>query len=644
MPARTRKPHEPYWYAEPIARHPEKFLNEITASYTRWHGGQEPSEGEKKSWRESVVGLAELLTRIGLGSLCVFVEYSVYDMAPIDVVIAGTHPQGMLSFAVIELKRHSDVKRPDISVTKKGLCVSCRAPGVTEVCSDCAKKVLVNFGDGWAHKKHPAVQVTDNMIALQRYHARFDDRYVHLAGAIYLHNLLDEEPQWVSNISPDGKVVPSFTSRRPADFEEFLKESFTAESGSRAAQALLEQSRPELSITKEVGEIVNGRTQFSLVGTQKMAVDAVMTAVQSPPPPGAKKVFVIQGRAGTGKSLIAFELLGLAKAEHSVCYVSGGVASRDTFSREVEGGTRYFHTLNFLAKENDENHEEIDLVLCDEAHRLPERPMKGSYSMRDGASSVAVAVARTKVPVFFIDGDQRLFGEEIWTPEALIKEIKRLGAEVVPITLDRVLRSVGSATYDTWVRHLFTDHPLAWDAGDPPDPFELYYAESPMKMERFLRQKEAAGQTARIAAGIAWKWSNLNPDGTLVPDVKIGGWARPWNAPDQHPLPGVPMRKYWATGQGGLGQIGCVHTAQGLEYEWGGVIMGPDLTWDGDRWAVHRELVLSKANRIRSDEELRHAIFRAYRVLMTRSIRGTVLYSVDPDTRELFARLGLPKV
>lgn len=102
----------------------------------------------------------------------------------------------------------------------------------------------------------------------------------------------------------------------------------------------------------------------------------------------------------------------------------------------------------------------------------------------------------------------------------------------------------------------------------------------------------------------------------------------------------------WTRGvrRGGFGQIGCVHTAQGLEYEWGGVILGPDLTWDGDAWTVHRDHVQSKARGIRSDDDLVRVIRNAYGVLMTRSIRGTVLYSTDPAARQLFADLGVPKI
>jgi DUF2075 family protein len=245
--------------------------------------------------------------------------------------------------------------------------------------------------------------------------------------------------------------------------------------------------------------------------------------------------------------------------------------------------------------------------------------------------------------VFFVDGDQRLFADEVWSPEALTDEIQRLRAEVVPINLDRVLRAVGSSTYDTWVRHLLAGDPLPWKADDDdPEPFQLYYANRALAMEQFLRAKDRAGETARMSAGICWKWEDRSgTDPEVAPEPN---WARPWNAGDQHDTPGVPKRRYWATEPGGFGQIGCVHTAQGLEYEWGGVIMGPDLTWGDHGWKVHREHVLSKASRIRTDDDLLRAIQNAYGVLLTRSIRGTVLYSVDPLTRKLFADLGVREI
>ncbi|MFJ3505289.1 DNA/RNA helicase domain-containing protein [Streptomyces sp. NPDC090135] len=633
---------EAFWPAEELVRDRDRLIPKIVACYEAAHPqGKEPSQSDKDAWRESVYELATTLSDLGLGQVYVFVEYRVDpSMNPIDVVLAGCHPDGGLSFAAIELKQWSEVERPDPSRAKDGLCAQCRKAIPPSLCDDCAvERVFASFYG--RHKKHPAVQVKDNVDALKRHHSMFDDRYVHLVGAAYLHNLKDPQSQWISRIRPVAGI-PTFTARQPADLREFLKSHFSPAPDATAAQALLTGRRSTSLLTSEVGSIVNGYTTFSLLEKQREALDGIMTAVRRPVP-GAKKVYVVSGRAGTGKSLVALTALGQALKENlDARFVSGGVVSRENFKRGLRGKGKAFTTLSQVADKL--RPDELDLLLCDEAHRLTERPMKGSFSMRPGESSVSVIVTRAKVPVFFIDGDQRLFAEEIWSEKELIDAIHELRAEVVPIRLDRALRAVGSSTYDTWVQHLLLGDPLLWnpDPEEDREPFELYYTDSAARMEKFLRSKLDAGSSARMSAGLCWKWTD---DTGTAPDVAPEeGWARPWNAGDSHTTPGVPKRRFWATDPGGFGQIGCVHTAQGLEYEWGGVIMGPDLTWSSNSWTLHRQHVHSKASRVRSDDELAKRIRNAYGVLMTRSIRGTVLYSVDPATRQLFADLGVPKI
>ncbi|MGY0058413.1 DNA/RNA helicase domain-containing protein [Streptomyces sp. LZ34] len=633
---------EAFWPAEELVRDRERLIPKIVACYEAAHPkGKEPSESDKDSWRESVYEVATALADLGLGQVYIFVEYRVHPaMNPIDVVLAGRHADGGLSFAAIELKQWSEVERPDPSKGTVGLCVQCRNSTTGSLCDGCAvERVFAPFYGH--HKKHPAVQVRDNLDALRRHHSMFDDRYVHLAGATYLHNLKDPQSQWIGMVRPAAGIA-TFTARQPADLRKFLKSRFSPTTDAEAAQELLARRRTTSLLTSEVGAIVNGYTKFSLLDKQREAVDSIMASVRKPSP-GAKKVYVVSGRAGTGKSLVALTLLGEAlKGGSDARFVSGGVASRENFKRGVKGRGQAFTTLNQVADRLGPN--QLDLLLCDEAHRLTERPMTGSFSMRPGESSVSVIVTRAKVPVFFIDGDQRLFAEEMWSENELINAIQELRAEVVPVRLDRALRAVGSSTYDTWVQRLFLGDPLPWnqDVGQDPEPFELYYADSAAQMEKFLKSKLDAGLSARMTAGMCWKWTD---DTGTAPDVAPEeGWARPWNAGDSHRTPGVPKRRFWATDPGGFGQIGCVHTAQGLEYEWGGVIMGPDLTWTGGSWALDREHVRSKASRVRFDDELAERIRNAYGVLMTRSIRGTVLYSVDSDTRQLFADLGVPKI
>jgi hypothetical protein len=597
----------------------------------------------------SVYELANALYGSGLGAVYMFIEYTISDdlMAPIDVVLAGEHPDGGYSFVVVELKQWSNAERPD-AANPVGIkaCPRCQLLGPGKLCPACTLQwVWVPTPSYQKHKKHPAAQVYDNMVNLRKYHSLFDNRYVHLSGAAYLHNLLERDYEWIAKVRPNpGVDVQVFGALNPAGLRDFLVQRFKTASGEAAAQALLEHQRSAGRIVDELGQIVAGAARFSLVERQQKAVDQIWTALADPNPRGAKKVFIVEGRAGTGKSLIALTLLGQAnqaQPAYDARYVSGGIASRDTFRRAASPNRGAFVTLNQVA---DWPENSVDMMLCDEAHRLTERPMAGSYHMRSGPeTSVEVVVKAARVPVFFVDGDQRLFGEEVWTPQAIEDAVLDLGAEVVPISLDRVLRAMGSVTYDTWLQCLLYGEPVPWveDHGDEAEPFQLFYAENPYEMEKFLKKKLDAGENARMTAGMCWEWKDRS--GT-VPEVKLpGGWERPWNAGDQHGTPDVPKRKFWATDDGGFGQIGCVHTAQGLEYEWGGVIVGPDFTWD-EGWRVHREWVRSKASRITDDADLDRAVRNAYGVLMTRSLRGTVVYSTDPATRRFLAGLGLRRV
>ncbi|MEU3601484.1 DNA/RNA helicase domain-containing protein [Streptomyces sp. NPDC006798] len=621
------------------------MAQKISECYTAAHPKDKPPKpSDVKSWRESVYELATTLDQRGLGDVWMFIEYLADGaMNPVDVILAGQHPSGRLSYAVIELKQWSSIER-STAAKPAGLCASCKTAGNVTLCQMCARdRVYAPFQGYEKHVKHPAIQVNTNMDDLRRHHSMFDDRYVNLTGAAYLHNLKDPAYQWISRVSP-RPGIPTFTQRQPLDLEKFLVANFSPASGAEAAQELLGRRRTSSLLTDEIGAIVNGHSRFSLVEHQLKAVRAIADANTAVGSPGAKKVFVIEGRAGSGKSLVALTALEEAlQAGHSAAFVSGGIASRDTFKRAAKGRQKAFMTVKGVADKVEPD--ELDLIVCDEAHRLSERPKTGSFHMRStGPSSVEVLVSRARVPVFFIDGDQRLFPEEIWSPERLEAEIQSLGVEIVPITLDRVLRTIGSSTYDTWAHRLMAGDPIEWcpdDATDP-EPFELYYAESAASMEAFLLSRDPAGTSARMSAGMCWDWTD---DTGTHPDVNPDpGWARPWNAGDTHSTPGVPKRKFWATDPGGFGQIGCVHTAQGLEYEWGGVIMGPDLTWEDEAWVAHREYVKSKASRIEDHGELTRALRNAYGVLMSRSIRGTVLYSVDPVTRQLFADLGVPRL
>jgi hypothetical protein len=161
-------------------------------------------------------------------------------------------------------------------------------------------------------------------------------------------------------------------------------------------------------------------------------------------------------------------------------------------------------------------------------------------------------------------------------------------------------------------------------------------------MEAVLEAKRSDGYAARIAAGFCWPWSDPRPDGSLVPDVRIGTWARPWNVKGDRGVGGAPPAPLWATDPAGFGQVGCIYTAQGFEYDWSGVIIGPDLVWRDGRFVSVRSANQDpdfRNHKKVSDEQFDRLVRNVYKVLLTRGMVGTVIFTTDLQTREALGRL-----
>lgn len=179
-------------------------------------------------------------------------------------------------------------------------------------------------------------------------------------------------------------------------------------------------------------------------------------------------------------------------------------------------------------------------------------------------------------------------------------------------------------------------------------------AETPAELEDIIRTEALAGASARMVAGYCWPWTKpLGEERRLEDDVRIGDWHRPWNADSESFCENdAPPSKIWSVHENGLGQIGCVYTAQGLEWDWCGVIMGEDMVRRDGRWVFNRgkdrKDPESDAKRVArpgsfdpkvkagsvDDQEFARLVRHAYHVLMTRASRATVLYSTDEETRD----------
>jgi hypothetical protein len=177
------------------------------------------------------------------------------------------------------------------------------------------------------------------------------------------------------------------------------------------------------------------------------------------------------------------------------------------------------------------------------------------------------------------------------------------------------------------------------------DEFDFRIVPSVHELERLMRLRAGEGHTARLVAGFCWPWSDPDEFGELVPDVRVGDWSMPWNAKAEARklAPGIPKSDFWASDPRGIEQVGCVYTAQGFEFDYVGVILGPDLVYrpmDGGWVGQPKESFDRVASRGVTTREFAAFVKSTYRVLLTRGLRGCYVVILDPTTRDfLLSRL-----
>ncbi|MFI5560796.1 DNA/RNA helicase domain-containing protein [Amycolatopsis japonica] len=381
---------------------------------------------------------------------------------------------------------------------------------------------------------------------------------------------------------------------------------------------------------------------FALADDQRAVLDHVRQGLADQG--DTRAVAVVAGAAGTGKSALALTLLGDAlRAGYRARHATGSQAFTTALRKTAGHGSRAAQKLfQYFGTAADTEPDGLDLLVCDDAHQLraTSNTRYTPASRRSDRTQAAQLLETARVVVFLLDEHQAVRPGQIGTRDYLAAAARACGATVHIAELTSQHRH-HNARYDSWVRRLLgLDDPLSpptsW-SGDKDSAlrFELRVADSPGELEQLLRPKTEVGASTRITAGLCWPWSDASPGNSLVRDIVIGDWRRPWSVKGQRSVNGLPPSPLWAIDPAGAGQIGNVYSAQGFEYDYGGVILGPDLLWRDDRWitdpAATRDDALDSA--MAADVDL--WVRRTYRVLLTRATAGTVLYSTDAETRAL---------
>ncbi|MEU9023322.1 DUF2075 domain-containing protein [Actinomadura sp. NPDC048394] len=595
--------------------------------------GRRAGKAQKRAWRNSLTALAGDLLDAGLGQVEVLVEYPMphKPSSQADVVLAGVdrYTGGDL-FIIVELKQWSSV----------------------DFYEGDEKQVV--WDPKYSPVQHPALQVRGYRDQIAKFCATVKDHPDAVRGIVYLHNMPAHEARKLVGLADELKIGV-FTGSDRGDLLRFLRGQFEAASGAKAADRLLDSRiEPRRDLLEQARLALKGRDGFILLDRQVDAYRAVLHAVDAAFHANSKRVVVISGGPGSGKSAIALELLAKLVGEGlRVRHATGSSAFTKTLRSHVAQGRDRAKLFTFTLDYAQTPPNEIDVLIVDEAHRSRSKSFsRYDRKKRSDRPQIESMINAARVPVFLLDENQTVAPGELGTLIAIKSIAQRLSIPFQHVALTGQWRCGGSEKYDLWVRRLLGlgDEDGAWNEDALPeawtaDPnFTVRLAESPKEMEDFLSEKLAEQWSARIAAGYCWPWSKPRVDKTLVPDVRIGDWARPWNADSLSRVGEAPPKQLWATGEGGFGQIGCIYTAQGMEYDWAGVIIGPDLVARGGRLVPERsgnlDPSLGKASpRTVPDEQFNQLVRNIYKVLLTRGLHGTVLYAVDTETQQFLRKL-----
>ena len=271
----------------------------------------------------------------------------------------------------------------------------------------------------------------------------------------------------------------------------------------------------------------------------------------------------------------------------------------------------------------------IDTILADEAHRLNE---KSGMFHNMGENQIKEIIHAAKCSVFFIDESQRVTLQDIGSVEEIKKWAAQENACVTEMELVSQFRCNGSDGYLAWLDNTLEIRDTAnYDMKDID--FDIRIFDSPEKMqELIIERNNTSHNRARILAGYCWDWLKEGVNNPSVHDIKIGDFEISWN---------LKNTTTFAIDEDSIHEAGCIHTSQGLEFDYVGVIIGDDMRYENGK------IVTDFTKRARTDQSLRgikkmyksnpdlaekeadEIIKNTYRTLMTRGMKGCYIYCTD---------------
>jgi hypothetical protein len=593
--------------------------------------GFNPSKNELNSWRNSLRAMGQVMDYSGLRDHGVILEYQLpLSSLRLDCLISGRDEHKQDHAVIVELKQWEN-----------------------SYPADGEREVLTWVGGSQREVLHPSVQAGQYCEYLREGHTAFYEAPspVELAACSYLHNysvssgdaLLDDKFAAYVN------ETPLFSGDDVDPLRDFLRGRLSSGDGTDVLRRIDGgRYRPSKKLMEHVSAVILGHKEFTLLDEQLVAYDRVLASARKGFHDKKTTVILIRGGPGTGKSVIAINLMaGLLRENFNTHYATGSRAFTETLKKVI--GPRGSAQFKYFNSYRDADLNAVDVLICDEAHRIREnsRDRFRPKARKSERAQIDELIRAGQVCVFFIDDDQVVRPGEIGSSQYIRKAAVAQGCAMHEYELDIQFRCSGSDAFVKWIENTLNIRRTAHAILSGSDGFDFRIFDSPQSLEKAIRARAGEGNSARITAGFCWEWSKeTRSDGTLREDVVIGPYHRPWNArPEARRLArGIPKATLWAYHPGGMDQVGCIYTAQGFEFDYVGVIFGPDLVYDFDQQDWKGDPGRSGDPVVRRSPGFVALVKNTYRVLLSRGLKGCYVYFMDKSTERFFkSRMEKPR-
>lgn len=582
--------------------------------------GRKTPHNEFVSWENSLKNMYIVMNDPQIpNDSGVAIEYNIPQTSKrVDFIVTGYDNHDNPAAVVIELKQWEELKAIE---------------GVDAL-------VETYTGNAMRQVVHPSYQAWSYAQLIKDYNATVQDMSVKVDPCAYLHNYQRVENDPIDSCWYDDylKDAPAFTKGQAKQLREYIKKRIVKGDNQQVLYYVDQgKIRPSKSLQNSIAKMLQGNTEFIMIDEQKVVYEEIIRLSELCQKDGHKRTIICKGGPGTGKTVIAINLLAeLTKRNQLVQYVSKNSAPRQVYLRKLKGVMKKSSIDNMFKGSGNYTEAPKNMagtLIVDEAHRLN---AKSGMFHNLGENQIKEIIYASLCSVFFIDEEQRVTMDDIGSVDQIKRWARDNDSEVYEMELLSQFRCNGSDGYLAWLDDVLQIRETANNDMDGID-FDIRICDTPNEVRDLIVERNRTTNRARMLAGYCWNWEKSQANNSNYHDIKIGDFEMSWNLEHGEPF---------AVADTSINEIGCIHTSQGLEFDYVGVIIGEDIRYENGkvitdftkRAKTDNSLKgiksLYKTNPEEAQKRADEIIRNTYRTLLTRGMKGCYIYCVDPELEQ----------